>query len=202
MLDVFFGRVYHQLGVQSRQRLPSNGPAILVSNHVSGLDPLLIQSVCPRLITWMMASEYYDVPAVGWVFKTVGAIPVQRSGRDLAATRAAMRALEEGAVLGIFPEGRLETSRELLPFQTGVALLAIKTGVPVYPVYLDGTQRGSGIAQAVIHPCRAAIAFGPAVDFDRSSGNREALASATAKIQQAVQQLRPLVQQASPLPPR
>src|SRR5436190_238239 len=84
----------------------------------AALDALLIQSVCPRLITWMMAKEYYAVPGIGWVFRTVGAIPVERSGRDLAATRAAMRALEENAVLGIFPEGRIETDRELLPFQT------------------------------------------------------------------------------------
>src|SRR3954465_15627638 len=92
-IDVCFARMYHRLSVLSPQRLPRHGPAILICNHVSGLDPLLIQSVCPRLITWMMASEYYAVPGLNWVFKQIGAIPVERSGRDLAATRAAMRAL-------------------------------------------------------------------------------------------------------------
>src|SRR4051812_42213381 len=111
--DVCFARIYHRLSVRLPQRLPRDGPAILVCNHTSGLDPLLIQSVCPRLITWMMAREYYNVRGLGWVFKAVGAIPVERSGRDLASTRAAMRALANGAILGVFPEGKIETSREL-----------------------------------------------------------------------------------------
>src|SRR4051812_46381153 len=94
-VDVCFARIYHRLSVRSPQKLPRKGAAILVCNHISGLDPVLIQSVCPRLITWMMAKEYFDVPGMGWFFKTIGVIPVQRSGRDLSATRAAMRALEQ-----------------------------------------------------------------------------------------------------------
>ena len=191
--DVCFARIYHRLYVRAPQQLPRTGPAILVCNHVSGVDPLLIQSVCPRLITWMMAREWYELPVLGWIFRTVGAIPVQRSGRDLAATRAALRALNRGGVLGMFPEGRIETDQELLPFQTGVAMMAIKTGVPVFPAYLDGSQRGRDIVPAVLTPCTAAIAFGPAVDFDRSCTSREALDSATARIKTAVEQLGPAV---------
>jgi 1-acyl-sn-glycerol-3-phosphate acyltransferase len=101
-----------------------------------------------------------------------------------------MRALASGAVLGVFPEGRIETSRELLPFQTGVALMAIKTEVPVYPAYVDGTQRGREIAEAVLRPCKASVAFGPAVEFDRTSRSREALEAATQKIMKAVSDLR------------
>ena len=60
-VDVCFSRIYHQTIVVLAQRLPSHGPAILICNHTSGLDPLLIQSVCPRLIVWMMAKEYYEL---------------------------------------------------------------------------------------------------------------------------------------------
>jgi 1-acyl-sn-glycerol-3-phosphate acyltransferase len=162
--NLLFARLYHQSELLSPPRLPRRGPAILVSNHVSGLDPLLLQSACRRLITWMMAREYYDIKPLRWFFKQLEAIPVERSGRDVAATRLALRALADGRVLGIFPEGRIETDHELLPFQTGVALMAIKTGVPVYPAYLDGSQR--------------------------SSTSKEALEEATEKIRQAVGQLR------------
>src|SRR2546423_79348 len=110
-VDMCFARIYHRLTILSPCRLPRDGPAILVCNHTSALDPLLIQSACPRLITWMMASEYYELPGLNWVFRTIGAIPVDRSGRDLAATRAALRALQRGGVLGVFPEGRIETTR-------------------------------------------------------------------------------------------
>jgi len=65
----------------------------------------------------MMAREYYDLRSLTWLYKIVEAIPVDRSGRDLSATRAALRALNEGRVVGIFPEGKIETSQDLLPFR-------------------------------------------------------------------------------------
>jgi len=189
--NLFFTRAYHRLAVETACPLPNRGPAILVCNHVSALDPLLVQSAVPhRLVIWMMAKEYYDIKPLGWVYRTVQAIPVARSGRDLAATRMALRALEDGRILGVFPEGKIETSRDLLPFQTGVALMAIKAGVEVYPAYLDGTQRGKEMVEAVLSPNRARLTFGPKVEFDRTSTSREALDVATEKIRQAVEGLR------------
>src|SRR5689334_8063274 len=93
VVNIVFARIYHRLSIRAPQQLPHDGPAILVSNHISGVDPLLIQSVCPRMIHWMVAKEYTTLPVLRWVFKQVGAIPVQRSGRDLASTRDALRTL-------------------------------------------------------------------------------------------------------------
>jgi 1-acyl-sn-glycerol-3-phosphate acyltransferase len=85
--------------------------------------------------------------------------------------RAALRALHDGRVLGVFPEGRIEVRRELLPFQRGVAQMALKTGAPVYPAFLDGTQHGIvEMAPAFIHRQRATLRFGPRVALDRSDG--------------------------------
>ena len=189
-LDVCIARIYHQTIVRTPQRLPRTGPAILICNHISGLDPLLIQSVCPRLIVWMMAKEYYDIKALTWVFRTIEAIPVDRGGRDMTATRAALRALENGRVLGVFPEGRIERTRDLLPVQTGVALMAIKTGVPVFPAYLDGTQRNRSMLRAFFHRNRATLTFGPEVKLDRSSTSKEGLAAATERMTEAVAALK------------
>lgn len=191
--NLAIARLFHQLYVRNPPRLPRTGPAIIVCNHTSGLDPLLIQSCCLRLIVWMMAKEYYDIPRLNTVFKTIGAIPVSRNGRDMHAMRLALRALEDGHVLGVFPEGKIEKVRGLLPFQTGVALLAIKSGVRVIPAYLEGTQRGLEMRDAFIHPQRARIAFGPDVIFDRSSTERPALEAATEKMSAAVQNLANLI---------
>jgi len=189
--NAILARVYHRTIVRSPLHLPRRGPAILVCNHISGLDPVLVQSVCPRLVVWMMAREYYEIRGLKWLFRTIEAIPVDRSGRDMAATRRALRALAEGRILGVFPEGRIEPSRELLPFQTGVAMMAIKTGVPVYPAYMEGTQRGMEMIPAFVNPQEATLAFGPAVQFDRSGTSRANLEAATELIQEAVWQLRP-----------
>jgi 1-acyl-sn-glycerol-3-phosphate acyltransferase len=193
--NLAFTRLYHQISIRVPPSLPPSGPAILVSNHVSGLDPLLIQSCCSRLITFMMAREYYDLRGLNWIYRTVEAIPVERSGRDMAATRAAFRSLEQGRVLGLFPEGKIAPTRKLLPFQTGVALIAIRAQVPVFPVYLDGTQRGKEMVRALVTPNRATLTFGPAVEFDRSSMTRAALEQATEKIRAAINVL------AQPAPP-
>ena len=138
----------------------------------------------------MMAREYYEIKALNWIFRQIEAIPVERSGRDLAATRAAMRALEQGRVLGVFPEGRLSTSPELLPFQTGVALMAMKTGVEVYPACLDGTQRNKAMRPAFLYPNRAVLAFGPPVALPGASSDRQGLQESTDRIRDAVLALR------------
>ena len=166
------------------------GAAILVSNHISGLDPLMIQSVTRRLVIWMTAKEYYEIRGINFVFRAIMAIPVERSGRDMAAMRAAMRALQEGRILGVFPEGKIENSHALMTFQPGVALMAIKANVPVYPAYIEGTMRGSEMINAFRKRHHAALRFGPPVEFDRSSTSRETLDAATAKIVAAVAELK------------
>jgi 1-acyl-sn-glycerol-3-phosphate acyltransferase len=184
--DVIYSRLFHQVRVLSPSRLPRRGSAILVCNHTSGLDPVLIQSVCKRMIVWMMAKEYYEIGALTWIFKTVEAIAVERSGRDLLATRAALRALADGRVLGVFPEGRIETTHSLIEFQTGVALMAIKSDVPVYPVYITGSQRNKEMPEAFSRRQSATLTFGPEVTLDRSSTSREALDEQTRRIRDAV----------------
>lgn len=186
----FLTRNFHECSVVAPPQLPERGPAILASNHTAGLDPLLLQSACDRLIVWMMAAEYYDLPVLRSLFRKLQMIPVQRSGRDMAATRAALRALEEGRILGVFPEGRIEAARALLPFHTGVALLAFKSGAPVYPAYIDGTQRGREMVPSLLRPCSATIAFGPEIALDRGDAGREGLERATAAIRNAVQALK------------
>lgn len=189
--DRLFSRAYHRLKVLDACPLPLSGPAILVCNHTGPLDPLFLQAVSSRrLINWMMASEYMKIPVLSWVFRTIGIIPVDRSGRDSGPLRAALRALGQGRILGIFPEGRIEETRELLPFQTGVALMAIKAKVPVYPAYLDGTQRGQGMLAACLSPNDGILAFGPVVDLGRFGTGKAELDEATEIIRQAVDALR------------
>jgi 1-acyl-sn-glycerol-3-phosphate acyltransferase len=171
--NTLFGRVYHRLDLLNACRIPRTGPAILVSNHISGLDPLLLQSACPRrLITWMMASEYMDLPGLGWFFRTIGVIPVERSGKDSGPLRAALRTLQQGGVLGIFPEGRLSKTGDLLPFQTGVGMIAAKSGATIYPAYQTGDHRGREIIPGVLTPATARLAFGPPVQLPHTEGRR------------------------------
>jgi 1-acyl-sn-glycerol-3-phosphate acyltransferase len=177
---------YHDLRVLTPCPIPEAGGAIIACNHTSSLDPVPLQAACPRMITWMMAREYANLPGLRWFLRAIEPILVERSGRDMAATRAALRALKDGKILGLFPEGRIETSHDLLEFQTGVALLAMKARVPVYPAYLDGDQRRKGMVEALLVPQRMTLAFGPAVDIDYDAEGREGLEAQTQRIRDAV----------------
>lgn len=192
-LNRIFTRAFHTVETLSPCRIPRTGPAILICNHTSGLDPHLIQSACPRLITWMMAREYYDVPILRPLLDRVGVIPVTRGGRDLGATRSALRALERGQVLGIFPEGGIEETDALDPFQPGVAMMALKTGAAVYPAYLDGTQRRKEMLQAFLHPQRAVIAYADRLDLNDLPAERDKLDGATERMRNAIESLRQFV---------
>jgi len=189
-LNACYVRMFHDLRVRTPCRLPRHGPAIIVSNHISGLDPVLIQAVCPRPIRWMMAREYYQQKSLKWMLDQVGIIPVDRSGRDMAATRAALAALRDGYILGVFPEGKIETSRELLPFQNGIVLLATKSGAPIHPVYVEGSQRGKDMLPAYLFPQSVSLRFGLPLTLDRSQVKSQGLPNAAAQVQNAVNSLR------------
>ena len=185
-----FAHVFHDLRVLTPCPLPAEpGGAILVCNHTSSVDPVLLQAASPRIITWMMAKEYARIPGMRLLLNGIEPILVERSGRDMAATRAALRALHDGKILGLFPEGKIETSHRLLEFQTGVALLALRSGAPVYPAYLDGTQRCTGMMEGLFRPHQVTLAFGSAVDLANGEEGREALERATENIRAAVASL-------------
>lgn len=136
-----------------------------------------------------MAREYYEIRALNGIFRSIHAIPVERTGRDFASTRSALRALKQGNIVGVFPEGKINETGEPLPYHTGVAMMAIKAGVPVYPAFLDGTQRGKEMPEAFRWPNRCRVAFGPKIDFERDASSHEALEAATQKIRAAVEKL-------------
>jgi 1-acyl-sn-glycerol-3-phosphate acyltransferase len=137
-----------------------------------------------------MAREYYEQKGLRWMLDIVGTIPVERSGRDMAATRAALAALKAGYVLGVFPEGKIEPTRELLPFQPGIGLLAMKSGVPVYPAYLEGSQRGKEIVPAILQSNCAILTFCEPRNFNRAARSDLNIADATKLIENDVNNLR------------
>jgi 1-acyl-sn-glycerol-3-phosphate acyltransferase len=115
--------------------------AIIVSNHRSGVDPSFIQICVRRVIYWMVAREYCETPGLGAVLRTFQVIPVGRGGVDTAATKQAIRLAHEGGLVGMFPEGRINETKDtlLLAGRPGAALVALKARVPIIPVFISGS---------------------------------------------------------------
>lgn len=129
--------------------LPDRGPAIVVSNHVSGLDPLLMIAASRRPLRFLIATEQYQRRGMHWLFRLAGCIPVDRKGRPEQALRDARRALEQGEVIALFPHGKIHLDSDPpRPIKGGVLRLAAWTGAPVYPVRIDGVKAEGKIMSA------------------------------------------------------
>ncbi len=144
---------------------PGQG-AILVSNHRSGIDPMLIQPASDRIVHWMVASEYWKFAIMGLVFRTLRAIPVGRRGVDTAATKQAIRLAREGGLVGIFPEGRINTGSDLLlPGRSGAALVALRARVPVIPVYIAGAPYNGTALGPFLMAAKVRVVVGQPIDL-------------------------------------
>lgn len=121
--------------------LPDRGSAIIISNHVSGLDPLLLVAAARRPIRFIIAKEEYERFGLTWLFRAVGCIPVDRHGRTDSALREAIRKLNEGEVIALFPYGGIHEDENKLPrFKRGTVVLAKNADTDIYPLKLAGVK--------------------------------------------------------------
>lgn len=126
--------------VEGRENIPRRGPFILASNHFSVGDPPILTGIVPRRISWMAKRELFQVPVIGWLYYMFGCVPVRRFEADLKALRMSQEVLRRGHVLGMFPEGTRSAGRGLKKGEPGTAVIALRTGVPVLPVAIWGTE--------------------------------------------------------------
>jgi len=124
------------------EHIPDEGPAVLVCNHVSFVDALVIAAACRRPIRFVMDHQIYRLPVLNFIFRTSRTIPIASARADPALLDRAYdeiaRALEAGDLVGIFPEGRITDTGELYPFRNGIARIVARTPVPVVPMALKG----------------------------------------------------------------
>jgi 1-acyl-sn-glycerol-3-phosphate acyltransferase len=155
--------------IEGVRRVPRTGPAILACNHVSYLDWLFLPLVVrTRRISFLAKLEYFTRPGLKgagqrYFFTATGQVPVDRSGTDAssAALRTAKRLLDEGRLVGIFPEGTRSRDGRLYRGRTGVARLAAATGVPVIPCATVGVFDIAPPGTRVPHLRRIGVRFGP-----------------------------------------
>lgn len=139
-------RLSFRLRFAGANRVPTAGPAIVAGNHVSSLDGIALALAtggrARRMTRFLVAAEFFAKPWVAWALRLYRQIPVRRGKRDPGALDEAIGTIRAGALVGIFPEGRVnpDPGSGLQPGRTGVARLALATGAPVVPVGIWGTQ--------------------------------------------------------------
>ena len=177
--------------VEGGGKVPKTGPLIVVSNHLSRADPPIISAGIPRRIVFMAKEELFRSPLMALLVKGFGAFPVRKREADRDALRRAHEVLEKGLALGVFPEGTRSKTAVLQPGMLGAAFIALRTGAPVLPVGICGTEglRGAGFLR---HPA-ITINIGEPFTVAPAQGRvtRQALQDLTAHIMERIAQLLP-----------
>ncbi|MCU0938283.1 MAG: 1-acyl-sn-glycerol-3-phosphate acyltransferase, partial [Burkholderiaceae bacterium] len=134
--------VFYRLDKRGTERIPAGGAALIVANHVSFIDALVLMAVSPRPIRFVMDVGIFRIPVMSWLFRQAKAIPIASAKADPALMeRAFARVSEElrdGQLVCIFPEGRITDTGELYPFRPGVTRILERDPVPVVPIALQG----------------------------------------------------------------
>jgi len=172
----FYARLVHRLKVDGRSRIPAKkdaGPLIVVANHTAGVDPVLIQAVCPFEIRWLMAQDM----RVSWLdslWDWTRIIFIDRSHKGGATgIREAANHVKSGGVIGIFPEGRIERPvRTLFPFLPGVGVLIARTRARVLPVIIEDAPQVEPAWASLWTPSRARIRIMPVIDYGEDDQRR------------------------------
>jgi 1-acyl-sn-glycerol-3-phosphate acyltransferase len=165
-----YARLWHRWSTNRPDPLPRAGPVILACTHTSSADPTFLLAVARRRLSFLVAREFYDThPLITFILDTIRCIRVRRGGHDPMALRQALRRLQEGGMVALFPEGNLSGVGKcrMTHSKPGAALLALVSRTPVIPVVIKGGPRTDKLLFAWAMPSRQAtrVMFGNPIDL-------------------------------------
>ena len=142
ILMAFFN-VFYRLKITGVENVPAKGAAVLCSNHIGEIDMFLIGIKTKRLIRYMAKEELFKNRLVAAFIRWLGAFPIKRGKADVESIKTAFKLLEDGHIIGIFPEGtRMKKKKDqAVKAKPGAAMFAVKAGVPVVPVAIEGNYK-------------------------------------------------------------
>ncbi len=181
-------RLLFRLEARGTECVPRSGPVLIVANHSSMLDPPIVGVTAPRPLHFLAKAELFSIPLFGRFLSALQARPVRRGGSDPAALRTALRILQAGNALLIFPEGSRGEEGALREGKPGAGMLVVLSGAPVVPAYVEGT--GKILPRGRLVPRRGTIrvSFGPPFFLTEGTGaeRKERYREATRQLMAAI----------------
>ena len=163
--------VFFRWEIKGAENIPKTGGLIIAANHVSNFDPPVIGCALSRKLHFMAKEELFVNQVLRWAFIKLGSFPVKRASADRVAIRKAMSLLEEGEVLGIFPEGTRSKTGALGRAEPGLAMIALKTGVPIVPTAVMGTNQ---VFKGTLFP-RFKVIFGEPIYIEKGRADKQSM---------------------------
>ncbi len=157
----------------NEKNLPADGAYIVCANHVNMLDALAVVCSCKRKVRFICKESMFKVKALGWALKLSDTIPLNREKNDIESMKRSLKALKNGDVLGVFPEGTRKGMEKNLKAKSGAAFFSLKTGTPVVPIGIQGSFKPF---------TKVKLVFGEPLDFSEYYGkekDKEALEKVT-----------------------
>jgi 1-acyl-sn-glycerol-3-phosphate acyltransferase len=185
-------RWFLRMQVTGTEHIPQTGPVILAANHRSFWDIPVHVIASSRPIAFMAKQELYKGPVTRWMWRSLGGFPVRRDTADIRAIDIALALLERGEVVGVYPEGTRSRTGEMLPFLKGAAWLALRTGAPIVPCGLKGTERRSPGDRRRLRR-RVMVAFGPPIPVQAEPDTRVRREKADVLTQQLLKAIQSLL---------
>jgi len=148
---------YRARGVE---RIPTAGGGLLLTNHQSFLDPLLVGLPLRRPVSFLARDTLFKIPVIGWMLRHTYVMPLSRETGGAAGIRETLRRLDQGFLVGVFPEGTRSIDGSLGTFKPGFAALVRRTERPIYPVGIAGAHRALGKGSLFLKPRRVCVVFG------------------------------------------
>ncbi|MDF2569765.1 MAG: plsC [Sporomusa sp.] len=182
VLGIIFS-IFFRWKVIGAENVPPTGGVIIAANHVSLWDPPVVGTAIPRRIHFMAKEELFANPLFGRIITNLGAFPIKRGIADRTAIRTALNLLESGSILGIFPEGTRSKNGQLGSPEPGLAMLAVKAGVPVVPAAIIGTNKV--FQDGHLFP-QFKIIFGKPIVLSRDNGSKDNLDVMSRKVMAAI----------------
>jgi 1-acyl-sn-glycerol-3-phosphate acyltransferase len=165
-------RLYNRWEVSGQEHVPASGGVLLLANHTSYADPPIVGAACPRPVNFMAKAELFEMPVLSGFISRTHAFPVQRGAADQHALRRAVRLLNSGEVLLVFPEGTRSPDGKLMGLEQGAGFVALVSHAAVVPVGIDGADRLLPRGKPVLLPAKLRVRFGPPIDLSRFRSQR------------------------------
>ncbi len=185
-------KLFFLLRVRGREHVPPMGGCVVAANHVSFLDPPIVgASIRFRAVRFMARESLFRGRFMGWLLRKLLVIPISRERGDVAALRQGIATLKAGGMLGLFPEGTRSPDGELQPAKGGIGFLISKAGVPVVPVYIDGTYRALPRHRRFLRPARIRVFIGAPLSPEEVTAFGKDYEAIAARVMSAIAALRP-----------
>lgn len=172
--------------VVGSDNIPKQGGVIIAANHLSLWDPPLAATFVPRYVHFMAKEELFKIPILGYIIRKLHSFPVRRGASDRAAIRTAIVLLNDGHCLGLFPEGTRSKTGTIRKAEPGIALIALKAGVPVVPTAVIGTNKI--MSKGNFLP-KLEVRYGNPIQFVSDQTDKVALQEFSQKIMDEIEKL-------------